>query len=72
MRYVVDHERTGLLSQPGDAHALAQNALRLIEDPQLAANLACNAHEESRRYRWEAVREQWLEVYRSLTPRAER
>jgi glycosyltransferase involved in cell wall biosynthesis len=71
MRYVVEHERTGLLSEPGDVHTLAQNVLRLLKDPELAANLACNAHEESRRYRWAAVRQQWLEVYRSLMPRAQ-
>jgi len=66
----VNHERTGLLSQPGDAQSLAQNVMRVLEDPELAANLAYNAHEESRHYHWEAVREQWLDIYRSLMPPA--
>jgi len=66
MRYLVDHERTGLLSQPGNASALAQNVLRLLHDPQLARQLAANAHKESERYRWQAVREQWLQIYQSL------
>jgi len=66
MRYLVEHERTGLLSAPGDIAALAQNVIRLLRDPELADRLARNAYEESRRYRWTAVREQWLEIYRSM------
>jgi glycosyltransferase involved in cell wall biosynthesis len=66
MRFLVEHERTGLLSDPGDVRGLAQNVIRVLRDPELASRLACNALEESRRYRWTAVREQWLDVYRSL------
>jgi glycosyltransferase involved in cell wall biosynthesis len=69
MRYLVEHERTGLLSEPGDASALARNVLRLLADNNLASQLAGNAHKESLRYRWTAVRNLWLEVYRSLAPR---
>jgi L-malate glycosyltransferase len=66
MRYIVEHERTGMLSEPGDAGALAQNVIRLLREPPLTSRLATNAHQESRRYGWAAVREQWLDVYRSL------
>jgi glycosyltransferase involved in cell wall biosynthesis len=66
IRYFVEHERTGLLSQPGDAEALARNIIRLLKDPDLASRLAANAFEELRRYEWNTVREQWLDVYRSL------
>ena len=66
MKYLVDHERTGLLSDPGDAVALAGNVVRLLRDPELAQQLSASAYEESRRYRWELVREQWLQVYRSM------
>lgn len=66
MSYIVKQERTGLLSQPGDAAALAANVIRVLRDPELAARLAANAHQESSRYHWAAVREQWLDVYRSL------
>jgi glycosyltransferase involved in cell wall biosynthesis len=69
MRYLVGHERTGLLSEPGDVEALAQNVIRLLTDPELGARLAGNAYEESRRYRWTAVRQQWLEIYRSMANR---
>ncbi|MGA9041763.1 MAG: glycosyltransferase [Terriglobales bacterium] len=66
MRYLVDHGRTGLLSEVGDPQALAQNAIRLLRDPDLATRLAANAREESSRYSWNAVREQWLKIYQSL------
>ena len=70
MRYLVEHERTGLLSEVGDAKALAGNVIRLLKDRGLAARLASNAYEESQRYRWTAVRPQWLDIYRSLKCRS--
>lgn len=66
MSHLVEHERTGLLSKPGDARALAENVMRLVAHPELASGLALNAREEVQRYSWQAVREQWLELYRSL------
>ena len=66
MPYLVQHERTGLLSPVGDEKALAANVIRLLRDPALAASLARNAHAESQNYTWEAVREQWLNTYRGL------
>src|ERR1700675_2184014 len=66
MPYLVEQERTGLLSPVGDEKALAANVIRLLRDPALAARLAQNAHHESRNYTWEAVREQWLNTYREL------
>jgi glycosyltransferase involved in cell wall biosynthesis len=68
MRYLVEDGRTGLLSAPGDSAALAENVLRVLRDPQLALHLSSNAVEELRRYRWETVREQWLNVYGALVP----
>jgi L-malate glycosyltransferase len=66
MKYIVEHERTGLLSRPSDAAALAQNVLRVLKEPGLAEHLAQNAFEESKRYRWTAVREQWFSLYEGL------
>jgi glycosyltransferase involved in cell wall biosynthesis len=69
MPYLVEHERTGLLSPVGDEKALAANVLRLLRDPALATRLAQNAHNESKNYTWNAVREQWLNIYRELASR---
>jgi L-malate glycosyltransferase len=66
MPYLVEQERTGLLSPVGDEKALAANVIRLLRDPALAAALAKNAHEEARKYTWEVVRKQWVQVYREL------
>ena len=66
MPYLVEHERTGLLSPVGDEKALAANVIRLLRNPKLAATLAENAHREAQKYTWEVVREQWLKIYREL------
>jgi L-malate glycosyltransferase len=64
--YLVEHERTGLLSPVADEKALAANVLRLLSDPELGARLSQNAYQESSKYTWEAVRGKWLNVYRGL------
>lgn len=61
--YMVEHERTGLLSAVGDEKALAANVIRLLRDPDLAPSLARNAYQESRKYTWQVVRDQWVRVY---------
>jgi L-malate glycosyltransferase len=66
MRYVVEDGRTGLLSTTGDAAALAQNVIRVLQDSELAESLVSNARQEFQRYSWPVVREQWLEVYHAL------
>jgi len=64
--YLVENERTGLLSAVGDEKALAANVIRLLRDPALATSLAQNAYRESAKYTWGAVRQQWVTVYRQL------
>jgi glycosyltransferase involved in cell wall biosynthesis len=66
MRYLVEHGVTGLLSPPGDAAALARNVIQVLQDSDLADRLVSNASQEFRRYSWPIVREQWLEVYRTM------
>ncbi len=67
MRYLVENGRTGLLSVPGDAQALAENVLRVLRHPELAYGLVLNAQRETERYSWGVVREQWMEIYRGMT-----
>jgi L-malate glycosyltransferase len=64
--YVVEHGRTGLLSPVGDAHALAQNVIRVLRDAELAKGLALNGFQELEKYRWPTVRKQWLDAYRAV------
>jgi L-malate glycosyltransferase len=63
--YLVEHERTGLLSEVGDILGLASNVRRLITDPEMANRLARNAHDTVSRYEWPAIRAEWLRVYRA-------
>jgi glycosyltransferase involved in cell wall biosynthesis len=64
--YMVKHEETGLVVQCDDHEALAANAIRLIEDQELAAGIARRAREECACYSWLLIKEQWLAVYRAL------
>jgi glycosyltransferase involved in cell wall biosynthesis len=66
IRYMIEHERTGLLCETGDWHGLTENVGRLLREPVLASQIARNALEESNRYRWNVVRGKWLEVYQAL------
>jgi len=63
IRYIVEDERTGLLSPPRDWRQLGENVLRLLREPGLARTLAGNARCQAQDYRWETVREQWLDIY---------
>lgn len=66
IRYIVEHERTALVCEPGEWKLLAKHVLRLLDEPELARRLSENAYRESVKYRWEAVRREWLGIYGSL------
>ena len=63
---IVTHEQTGLLVQGGDYEALARAALRLLQDPALVECVTSQALAKCQRYSWEAVRDQWLQLYEGL------
>ena len=67
MPYLVEHERTGLLSAVGDDRALWRKCGSAAAGTEFAARVAQNAYQESRKYTWEAVRGQWVETYRQLS-----
>jgi L-malate glycosyltransferase len=50
----------------GDYRAAAERTLRVIEDPETARRLAAAARDSCERYRWVAVRSQWLRLYQRL------
>jgi glycosyltransferase involved in cell wall biosynthesis len=67
--YIVTDGETGLLSNVGDERALADNALRLLAEPELARRLARDARREVRtKYTWPAVRAGWRQVYGLMAP----
>jgi glycosyltransferase involved in cell wall biosynthesis len=62
--YLVRHEATGLMVPTGDDAALAEQALRLLGDAGLVAQLTQRARQECLSlYVWPAVRDAWLQLY---------
>jgi L-malate glycosyltransferase len=72
IRCIVTHEKTGLLVPKNDHEAMASWAIKLLESPEFASEIARNAYEECSAYTWEAVRESWLAAYSRLAGRDER
>ena len=64
--YIVTHEETCLMVGRDDSGAMAAAAFRLLEEEGLAARLTRRAREESRKFEWPTVREQWVGLYHEL------
>jgi len=69
--YIAVHEETALLVPCGDPAALAEAALRLLEDPELAERITTAAHRYCQRFSATEIGRQWAELYRELTGRSE-
>ncbi len=59
----------GCLVECEDHQAAARRILDLLADPQAAERLTRAARESCGQYRWERVRAQWLDLYRSVIHR---
>jgi glycosyltransferase involved in cell wall biosynthesis len=66
---IVENERTGLLVPVGDDRALAEAALRLLEEPGLGLYLAKNARKECYQYQAASVASEWASLYRAVLVR---
>ena len=66
--YIVEDGRTGRLVQCGDAEALAEAALAVIESPPLFGDLTRNALAECVKYTWKSVQPSWMRLYSELAP----
>ncbi|WP_374536784.1 glycosyltransferase family 4 protein [Chitinimonas taiwanensis] len=66
---MLDDGRTGLLVPINDAPAMAAAALRVLQDPALAARFCQAARQEAEGYAWPRVRAQWLDAYRRAAAR---
>ncbi len=64
--YMVANGKTGLVVGRGDYRGMADWALRLLADEALASEIIRNARRECARYRWEAVRGEWMDLYSGL------
>lgn len=67
--YILAHGETGLMVPRGDHRAMADCAIRLLEDAELAAGLVARARAECEKYSWGAVRGEWLRLYHEVAGR---
>lgn len=64
--YIVTNEQTGFVVPRGDYQKLADCALRLLREPQIAKAFSERGLEECRKYSWAVVKDSWLGVYHEL------
>jgi glycosyltransferase involved in cell wall biosynthesis len=69
---VLTHEETALLVEPGDAAALTEAIVRLVESPELREHLGKEAREIAvRSYTWKHNAQRVLDAYRSWAENSE-
>lgn len=66
MRDVMQHERSGILVEPGDAAAIAREALALMDDPDRATRIARAGAERARELSWKRTAIETAALYRRL------
>ncbi|MDQ6785593.1 MAG: glycosyltransferase family 4 protein, partial [Acidobacteriota bacterium] len=64
--YILEHEKTGLMVEANDHKAMAREAMRLLEDAELAENIIGNARRVCEKFTWKAVRLEWTNLYSEL------
>lgn len=67
--YILEHEKTGLTVKTNDYEALAEAAIRLLENQALASAIAENARDYCRKFTREKVRLDWLNLYEEVAHR---
>jgi glycosyltransferase involved in cell wall biosynthesis len=70
--YIVRDGVTALIVRREDPVAMAAAALRVLDEPGLAATLGRNGREACREYRWSEVRTRWRNAYLALANRPAR
>ena len=60
---IVQHGETGMLAPVGDHRALGEHACEVLGNERLARRLVRGGRAAVAAHRWEALRDQWLEVY---------
>ncbi len=61
--HIFENGKSALLVEPGDWQGLAAGVLRVLEDSELASQLATNALQQCRRYDWKNVRRLLYPIY---------
>jgi glycosyltransferase involved in cell wall biosynthesis len=64
---IIAHEENGLIFPFGNAQALAETIIRLLDDPELRARLAGEGRKRvGRKFDWEVIAGKYAEIYKKL------
>ncbi len=69
--YIVADGETGLIVKRRDYEAMAESAIRLLKEPELAQSICERARNECQKYSWDSVRDKWMDLYYELANRNE-
>lgn len=58
--FLLEHEKDALLVEVGNATEMAEQIVRLLENPELASCISINARNKAENFDWKVVREQWI------------
>jgi glycogen synthase len=72
LREVVPHEEAGLRFRARDPEALAEMAVRVLDDEKLGQRLVTEGLQHIRRFDWADIAEQTVEVYGDLVAETSR
>jgi L-malate glycosyltransferase len=61
--YIVETGKTGVLVAQNDYKALANEALKLLENQDLTQQIISDAHSEIKKYSFDEVKEKWSKVF---------
>jgi L-malate glycosyltransferase len=61
--YIVENGKTGVLVEQKDYEALANEALKLLENRDLTQQIISDAHKEVKKYSFDKVKEKWRNAF---------
>jgi glycosyltransferase involved in cell wall biosynthesis len=64
--YLLNHNETAVLVDPGDPAAFAEAVLRILRDPGLAVRISQNARREAEGMDWNRVLPSWKKIIQSV------
>lgn len=68
---IVTDGKTGMIVPRGDYSQMAERAIRLLNDPELAKRITEHGRSECAKYSWDAVKDAWMSIYHDLATQEE-
>ncbi len=64
--YFLEHDKSGLLVEKGNATAMSDAILKLINDDKLVAHLRVNGRKLSEQFDWSNLKHKWEELFNTI------